>query len=133
MRDPKSMSLDDLQAFLDKVRDGAARDNALREAFLEVGTAMADILGLLEKQGPELAGAIASALKHLKVQAELQAPEIRVEVNPTPVEVKVAAPTVNVQAPVVTFSPPANPGGWLFEVDPKPGGGFKIQAKRTKA
>lgn len=133
MADTKSMSLADLQDFLAKVEDSAGRDAALREAFLEVGSAMADILSLLEKQGPEMAKAIAQALKDIKVDAQEKGSEIRIDVKPTPVEVNVAAPIVHVAAPNVTMAAPAQAkrGGWTFDVDPKPGGGFKINAKPT--
>ena len=123
--------LGDLKGVIEKLQDYAGRDQSLREAYLEVGTAVADVLALLEKQGPDMARAIADALKNIKL--DMKAPEIRIDVSPTPVEVRVAAPIVNVAAPVVNMpqAQAVKRGGWDFDVDPKPGGGFTMRAKPT--
>lgn len=112
MADQKTMGLSDLQAFLAKIEDHAGRDALMREAFESVGTAVADILELLEKQGPEQIKAIAEALKGIKLAVEMKAPEVRINVQPTPVEVN---PVINLPAPVVTLQTSGK--GWKFSFE----------------
>ena len=90
-----AMNLSELQAFLSKAEDYAGRDKALTAAFMEVSTALADILQMLEKQGPETAKAIAAALRDIKVSMpEMKAPEL-----------KMPAPQVTVNVPEFKFPP----------------------------
>lgn len=89
---------------------------------LEIATAMADILSVLERQGPSNAQAIAKALREVRLTMDAQEleaikPEIHVNVE-TPVvnvqpaqvnvqpHVSVSAPDVNVQPANVTVESP---------------------------
>jgi hypothetical protein len=92
-----TLTLEELPALVAKLQDSAGRDKALTDAFLEVGTALADILALLEKQGPETANAISSALKELKITM----PEAKAQ------QVNVTVPEITVPAPQVTVNVPA--------------------------
>lgn len=121
MADPKSMSVPELMDFMQKVQDGASRDAAMREALLEIGTAMADMLAAAEKSGPEMVKAFAASLRELRL--ELKAPDIHINVKPTPVEVKVE--------PVIQVAAPAGAKKLLIEATPTPGGGFSMTV--TKA
>jgi hypothetical protein len=89
------MNLNDLQKLVDQLQDRAGEQKALRDAFLEVGTALADILQMLEKQGPDTAKAIAAALKDIKLSMpEIKAPEFTLP-----------APQVTVNVPEFKFPP----------------------------
>ena len=133
-------SMKDIAEFLQKAEDYAGRDKALREAFIEVGTAMADIVSLMEKQGPDTAKAIAAALKGISLSVETEAPNIKIDVKPTPIEVKVSptpievtvqAPDIKIAAPVIHVMPSEKGGGWKFDIDFTPNGAIKgMTAKR---
>ena len=79
------MNLEDLAAVVKKLEDHEARYKMLETAIMEQGAAMAEILELLTKQGPDTARAIAAALKNLTVnmpepkaaQINVTVPEIR--------------------------------------------------------
>lgn len=79
------MNLEDLAAVVKKLEDHDARYKMLETAIMEQGAAMAEILELLTKQGPDTARAIAAALKNLTVnmpepkaaQINVTVPEIR--------------------------------------------------------
>ena len=79
------MNLEDLAAVVKKLEDYDARYKMLETAIMEQGAAMAEILELLTKQGPDTARAIAAALKNLTVnmpepkaaQINVTVPEIR--------------------------------------------------------
>lgn len=121
------LNMADLTAFLKKAEDYAGRDKALHDAFMEVSTALADILQMLEKQGPETAKAIAKALQDIKFTCELKAPTVNIDVKPTPVQVNVQPAKVEVQLM------PAAPdkGGWKFDFETAPSGAIKsMTAKR---
>ncbi len=97
------MTLEELPALVAKLQDTAGRDKALTDAFLEVGTALADILSMLEKQGPETAKAIASALGELKISVpEAKAPEFKMPELKMP-DITIPAPVVNVSVPAQEY------------------------------
>jgi len=99
-------ALTDFKSLIERLEDSGARDKALTDAFLEVSTALADMLQLLEKQGPETAKTIAEALRSIKVdvsgQPELKMPEIKFPDMPAPV-VNVTVPEFKIPAPVVNI------------------------------
>lgn len=95
------MNMVEIKDFLARVEDSAGRDKALNDAFLEVGTALAEILAMLEKQGPDTAKAIAAALKGITVSMpKMDAPVVNVTVP----EIKM--PAINIPAPNVTVQMP---------------------------
>lgn len=61
------MDIKDLQTILDKIEDRAGEQEAMRSTMLEIGTALADIVQLLERSGPDTAKAIATALKSVRI------------------------------------------------------------------
>jgi len=101
-----AMNITDLQSFLAKMEESASRDKVFSDALLEVGTAMADMLGMLEKQGPETAKMIAAALRDIKITVpeqkmpEFKMPDIKVTVPEIKLpEMKMPAPQVTVNVP----------------------------------
>lgn len=119
------MNLNDLPKLLQQLEDRAGEQKALKDAFLEIGSSLADILSLLEKTGPDTAKAIAAALRGIRVEATMKAPDVTINVKPTPVEVTVQparvdvtvqAPDIQVAAPVVHIMPPErSSGAWEFD------------------
>lgn len=86
---------DGLKELVERAENSVGRDKALNDALLEMGTALADILQMLEKQGPETAKAIAAALRDIKVSMpEMKAPEVNIP-----------APQVTVNVPEFKFPP----------------------------
>lgn len=80
-----SMSIEDFPALLKKIEDRAGEQEAMRSTMLEIGTALADILQLLERSGPDTAKAIAAALGGLKlgeIKANVTVPQPLVHVMP---------------------------------------------------
>lgn len=80
-----NINLDELSALIKRLEDSDARYKMLETAIMEQGAAMAEILELLTKQGPDTARAIGDALKNLKItmpepkaaQVNVTVPEIR--------------------------------------------------------
>lgn len=89
------MNIEDLPALLKKIEDRSGEQEAMRSTMLEIGTALADMLQLLERSGPETAKAIAAALGGLKL-GEIKA-------------------NVTVPQPLVHVMPPPAVLGWTFE------------------
>lgn len=113
------MNIDELPKLAADLKEKFAQVENLNGAFLEIGTALADILALLEKQGPDTAQAIAGALKGISLS--LQAPSINV--SPTPVEVRVDAPPM--PAPVIHLMEREQKGGWKVTFENGPYGEIK--------
>jgi len=61
------MQVEQLVDVVKQLQDRAAEQEALRATMLEIGTALSDIVQLLEKSGPETAKAIATALKNVRI------------------------------------------------------------------
>lgn len=81
-----NINLNELSALIKRLEDSDARYKMLETAIMEQGAAMAEILELLAKQGPDTARAIGDALKNLKItmpepkpaQVNVTVPEIRI-------------------------------------------------------
>lgn len=93
--------IDDIEKALRIMKDRGAEMKAFEGLLTEIGSALADIVSLMEKDEKAEAreqldlGPLVQAIKGLK----LEAPKVEVNVSPTPITVKVpeaAAPTVNV-------------------------------------
>lgn len=135
------MNINDLPELLKQLQDRASEQKALKDAFLEISSTMADILAMLEKSGPDTAKAIAAALRGIRIEATTKAPDVSVNVKPTPVEVTVQparvdvtvqAPDIKIPAPVVHFMPAEKTvGDWTFTFDLHSNGMIKgMKAKR---
>lgn len=98
------MDLNDLPNLVKQLQDRSSEQAALKTLLSELGQAMADLLSHSEQSGPALAKAMADALKGVRMEApkvEVK-PTINVQpatVNPTPVQVHVEAPAVQVHVP----------------------------------
>ena len=87
------MNLKELADLAERLEGIEARYKALETAILENGAAMAEILELLTKQGPDTAKAIADALRNLKftlpdskpAEITVNVPEIKVPQQLAPV------------------------------------------------
>ncbi len=122
-------SFAELQALMDKLEGREKELAAFEGLFTELGTAIADVLAHMEStagQGPELAETIARAIRDLRIAApavtvkppmvNVSAPNVSVNVNPTPVTVQV--PEIK---PVVQIMPAEQGKGWDFDVSYGPG------------
>ncbi len=96
------MNIEDLPKLLSKLEDRAAEQEAMKSAMLEISTTLADLLALLEKQGPETARAIADSLKSL---------------------------TINQAAPTITIPPSPAPVVTVMEKEDKPRAGWDVEFK----
>lgn len=136
------MNINDLPELLKQLENRAGEQKEFKAALLEISTSMAEILAQLEKNGPELAKAIAKELRGLRINAVVGTPDVTVNVKAP--QVTVEAPKVNVQAPSVTVNVPdinvpaavvhvmpSPPGTWEFDVRPGQGGAFKMTARKV--
>lgn len=80
------MNVSDLSDLLKRLEDRAGEQKAMQDLMTELSTTLSDILEHQEASFPKLATAMADALKGVRLNA---APEVKVDVKPTPVEVKV--------------------------------------------
>lgn len=114
----KSLTLDDLAALADRVESGLAEIKQVRDSMstdiLQLGQSMAEILDLLQRQGPDTAKAIAQALANLKIQAAT--PSINLSPNFTlpalrmdPIEVRLPTPTQDARKLALTVTVEKDP------------------------
>lgn len=116
----------DRASVIRRLEGQAAEQEAMRAMVLEISTALADMMQMMEKAGPETARAIVAGLKELKLTAAAAQP-INVD---APVTVNVPQTPVQVDAPVTVNVPPAPPpvihliekagkkhGGWKFDLE----------------
>ena len=76
--------IEELPALLKKLEDRAGEQEALRSTMLTIGTALADLLQLQERSGPDTAKAIAAASAGLKlgeIQANVNVPQPLVQIG----------------------------------------------------
>lgn len=97
------MNLKELADLADRLEGIEARYKALETAILENGAAMAEILEMLSKQGPDTAAAIADALKGIKFTLPPM-PEAK------PAQVNVTVPEIRM--PEIRLPEPAKTNDW---------------------
>lgn len=149
------MNINDLPKRFEAIESRLSGLDAQADAYLEIGTALADILTMLEKQGPANAKSIADALKqvHLSLDTKelsaikpeinvtvdappvtVQAPEVNVthQVTVQPADVSLQAPDVHVSSPITVNVPEAPaPIIHLMESKTKAGWKFDIEYGRS--
>ena len=149
------MNISDLPKRFEAIESRLSGLDSQADAYLEIGTALADILTMLEKQGPANAKQIATALQDVRltlgtkeiealkqeVRLTVDAPDVTIapaEVNVTnqvtvqPADVNVRAPDVKVSAPVtVNVPPPAPPIIHIMSPGSKCGWKFDIEYGRS--
>lgn len=109
------ITIEELPSILKRIEDRARESDVLRDAVMEMGAAMAEVLEHLQESGPATAKAFADELRSIPLRAEFPASDVNINVSPTPVTVKAGdvnvSPTpvqvnlpqqqVNIPAPVV--------------------------------
>lgn len=99
--DDMASPLDDIEKLLTAMRDRGAEMKAFDGLLSEISGALADIVGLLDKpKGAAVDNNAAVAKAITDGLAKLKAPNVNVNVQPTPISVNVPkadAPVVNVQ------------------------------------
>ncbi len=125
-------ALEDIEKVLSLLKDRGAEIRANEALLTEISTALADIVGLMEKyrdagkgkdEKPLDLSPLVSAIKGLRLEAS----QVSVNVKPTPVEVKVSPTPVHLHAaeqaaPVVNVHPEIHVGDWTaIEVTPNRG------------
>ncbi len=73
-KDPKNMTMGEIAEFVQKIKEDGGVAVAAHDALLEIGTALGDIVPLLE-----------SLLKHAGPSASSKPADVVVNVSPTPV------------------------------------------------
>lgn len=98
------MNLNDLPALvarLEKAQQQArAEFDPMKELLTEIGAALADVIERSEASSAETAKQIAAALRDIRINASItpkvEAPQVSVNVQPTPFNVSVPEPVVQV-------------------------------------